>query len=127
MSNENATAWLPIETAPKNGDPIRVRRRYSQYIEDREHVVYWDEDHGEGWWMVHDGKFDHPLRGDDPTEWQPIGTSDSTAKPVVRLPYLSWINAPDEMTPDESRAWAQGYEHAMSLFEERGFEVVHDE
>ena len=65
------SGWQPIETAPKDGTPIYVRRP-ATFVEDFCHVVVWDTE--DEWWQVHDGKFFHPLRGDEPTEWKDIET-----------------------------------------------------
>ena len=63
------SGWQPIETAPKDGTPIYVRRP-AAFVEDFCHVVTWDAE--DEWWQVHDGKFFHPLRGDAPREWRDI-------------------------------------------------------
>lgn len=60
--------WQPIETAPKDGTAILITRSTQFESEEGWHVVRWDED----WWQVHCGKFDHLLRGADPTHWQPL-------------------------------------------------------
>ena len=63
--------WQPIESAPKDGTAIIVTRPTIFESEDGWHVVRWDD----GWWQVHCGKFDNPLRGDDPTHWMPLPAS----------------------------------------------------
>jgi hypothetical protein len=60
--------WQPIETAPKDGTPILITRETVFLSEEGWHIVRWEED----WWTVHDGKFDHALRGPDPTHWMPL-------------------------------------------------------
>jgi hypothetical protein len=66
--NTRVLPWQPIETAPKDGTPILITRPTEWQCEEGWHVVRWDDD----WWQVHDGKFDCPLRGPDPTHWMPL-------------------------------------------------------
>jgi hypothetical protein len=69
--------WRSMESAPRDGTPIRIRRK-TTWHEEREHVVMWDEDHGEnGWWIVRVGKLEHPLRGAEPDEWKPVPFTDA--------------------------------------------------
>lgn len=66
--------WRPIDTAPRDGTPILVARPTVFLVEEGWHVVRWDEHpycDGNAW-VCHDGKQDTPLRGPDPTHWQPL-------------------------------------------------------
>lgn len=66
--NEAKGAWQTIESAPKDGTAILITRPTEFRSEEGWHVVRWDDD----WWQCHDGKNDSPLRGDEPTHWQPL-------------------------------------------------------
>jgi len=70
-----AEGWRPIESAPRDGSAILITRPTDFPSEEAYHVVRWDGSPGEGWWQVHDGKFDHPLRGPDPTFWKPLAAA----------------------------------------------------
>jgi hypothetical protein len=67
--------WRDMESAPLDGTPILIARPTEWMVEEGWHVVRWD-DHpyidGEKSWVCHDGKTDSPLRGPDPTHWQPL-------------------------------------------------------
>lgn len=65
---QNAGQWQDIATAPRDGTAILITRDTRFQSEEGWHVVRWDDD----WWQVHCGKFDHPLRGPDPTHWMPL-------------------------------------------------------
>jgi hypothetical protein len=71
--------WQPIDTAHKDGRIIRVARPAYFRGDEGYYVVRWDE-----WWQVHDGKFDHPLRGDAPTVWAPLDGGEITADMVEK-------------------------------------------
>lgn len=66
--------WQDISTAPMDGTPILIIRPTRFPAEEMYHVVRWERDGGwtEGFWAVHDGKNDHPLRGAEPTLWMPL-------------------------------------------------------
>lgn len=62
------TEWRDIATAPKDGDAILISLPTHFMDEEGWHVVRWEDDK----WVCHDGKFDTPLRGPDPTHWLPL-------------------------------------------------------
>lgn len=66
------TEWQPIETAPKDGTDILVYQ--TDVSEPSMTVCAFDEDwSNDGWWTCCDGKnADIPLRGPEPTHWQPL-------------------------------------------------------
>lgn len=74
---------LSIFAAPAQPDPAADAWRPIASVVPNEQVMIWRpsefaEDHTfravleDGTWYVHDGKFDHPLRGDYPTHWRPL-------------------------------------------------------
>jgi hypothetical protein len=69
-SEPGSTDWRPIHSAPKDGTLILIHRTEQRYAEDTHHVARWVAE--DEWWQVHDGKFDHALRGDEPTHWMPL-------------------------------------------------------
>lgn len=70
-ASEGAGGWMPIETAPKDGTWVLLR---SVGPDSGCVVASWDSDWCDGWWVCDDGKcaIDLPLRGPDPTHWQPL-------------------------------------------------------
>lgn len=68
------SGWMPIETAPKDGTPILLAAKgFDGGVGIAAFDTGWSPD---GWWMCDDGKraVDLPLRGADPTHWQPLPT-----------------------------------------------------
>jgi len=62
-------AWQPITDEVKDGRRILVSNDRGIF------TVHWDADWCDGWWICPDGKFDdRPLRGSEPTLWQPTPT-----------------------------------------------------
>jgi len=69
-SHPEPKGWRTIDSAPRDGTPILITRPTAYMVEEGWHVVRWDED--DGGWVCHDGKFDTPLRGPEPSHWQPL-------------------------------------------------------
>jgi len=64
--------WQDISTAPKDGTYVIVYQ--TGVWEPSQTICCWDGSWGDdGWWMCCDGKDPEiPLRGPDPTHWQPL-------------------------------------------------------
>ena len=61
--------WLPITDEVKDGRRIVVSNNRGVF------TVEWDSAWSDGWWICPDGKHDdRPLRGDEPTHYQPLPT-----------------------------------------------------
>lgn len=62
------------ENTYRNGEPVLIRRPDAAHqTEDGWHVARWSTEFlTDGGWVIHDGKNDHPLRGDKPTLWMPL-------------------------------------------------------
>lgn len=75
--DQEPVGWQPIETAPKDETACLIANDRGQF------VAWFDKGWGsEGWWMVGDGKdFERPLRGDEPTVWQPLPLYSLPEKP----------------------------------------------
>lgn len=73
---DEAEGWRGMESAPKDGTPILITRETPFESEEGWHVVRWGDDE---WWICHDGKNDHPLRGPDPTHWRPLPARPSSS------------------------------------------------
>ena len=74
---EGMAGWMPIETAPKDGQAILVTDGMYCYC------VEWDEEFD--WWTVDDNKLGpFRLRGSAPTHWRPLpaapGPADGESK-----------------------------------------------
>lgn len=64
--------WRPIETVPKDGEPVLLA---AEGFDRGVGVAAWDDEWSpDGWWMCDDGKqaIDLPLRGPAPTHWMPL-------------------------------------------------------
>lgn len=61
MSNADANGWMPIETAPRDGE------RFLAYSKGRHFDCWWyDNGYGEAWWM------DEADSEPNPTYWRPL-------------------------------------------------------
>lgn len=74
---EPGDGWESMDSAPRDGTPILITRPTQFPAEEGCHVVRWSDD----WWVCHDGKFDTPLRGGDPTHWRPRPSPPRTPSP----------------------------------------------
>ncbi len=72
--------WRSMDSAPKDGTIILISRSQSSCFEDWWHAARWEDD----WWQIHDGKVDHPLRGQEPSHWMALPAPPAAPRPSQR-------------------------------------------